>query len=100
MTVTPLSVGHIHGTRGRVVVTVSGIAWYGRLENGLEVGQQQWLMFVDDDSCRRVKRLDDENAEADARVGDKSLEFVRQVDEIGRVPGRDTNAGVTAGRSG
>ena len=54
-------------------------------------------MLVDDDGRGRVKRLDVEDAEAEARVGDKRFEAVGQVDELGRMRGRDMNSGVTAG---
>ena len=72
---------------------VSAIAWRGGFEKRLEVGQQQRLMLVDDDRRRRVKRLDVEDAEAQARVGDEPLESVGQVDELGRMRGRDMNSG-------
>ena len=100
MTVGPLAVGHVHRASSRVIVPVSAIAWRGGLEKPLEVGQQQRLVLVDDDGRRRVKRLDVEDAKADARVGDEPLEAVGQVDELGRMSGRETDSGVAAGRNG
>ena len=97
MTVGPLGIGHVHGADGRVVVPVTAVAWRGGLEQRLEVGEQQRLVLVDDDGRGRVKRLDVQDAEAEARLGDEAFEPVGQVDELGRMSGGDVDCGVAAG---
>jgi hypothetical protein len=98
MTVGSLAIGHVHGTGGHVVVPVSAITRRRGFEEGLEVSQQLRLMLVDHHSSCRVHRLDVEDAEAEAGVGNKPLEAVGQVDELSRLSGRDVNSGEAAGR--
>ena len=72
-----------------IVVPIAGVARRGVLEQGREVGQQQRLVLVDDDGRRGVEGLDVDEAKANAGLGDKRLETIGQVDELGGTFGRD-----------
>ena len=65
-------------------------------EQGVEVREQQRLVFVDDDGRRGVQALDVDEAGVDACLGGQRLDPGRQVDELHRAPGRDADPGVVA----
>ena len=70
-------------------------------QKGPEVGQQQRLMLVDDDSRGGMKCLNVHDPEAKIGIGDKLFESIREIDELGRLCGRDLNRRrVAAGRHG
>ena len=48
-------------------------------------------MLVHDDGCGGVQGLDVDEAKANARLGDKCLEAVGQIDELGGMLGRDAD---------
>ena len=49
-------------------------------------------MLVDDDGGGRVQRLDVDEAEAKARFGDEPFEAIGQIDELGRMCGREADS--------
>ena len=81
--------GQVHRADGRIVVTVSAVARRSALEQGLEVRQQQRFMFVDHHGGCGVKRLHVDDARSERRVGGQALKAVGQVDELGRMAGRE-----------
>jgi hypothetical protein len=86
----------IHTANGHVIVVVSTIGRRGRFQQPLKIGQQQGFMLIDDDGQCRMKRLNVHHAESEARVGNKPLDPIGQVDELSRPCGRDVDAGVAA----
>ena len=91
----------VHPSFPTVVVLVPPIVRRNCLENRLEVRQQQRFVLVDHHGCGRVKRLNVQNAEAKAGVGDEPLKPLGQVNELCRLCGGELNAGdITTGRPG
>ncbi len=75
-----------------IVVPIGRVARRGVFEQRREVGQQQRFAFVHDDGRRGVKRLEVDEAEANAGLGDERLQTIGQVDELGGTFGRDPDS--------
>ena len=88
--------GQVHGPDVHVVVAIGRVPRRRPGEQGVEVREQQRLVFVDDDGRRGVQALDvDEPAWMPASAASASIRC-RQVDELHRALGRDADPGVVA----
>ena len=68
-----------------VVVLVARVAWREPLQQRVEVLEQQWLVFVDRQSQRRVQRLQMDAAGGQPAFPDLVADALAEVDELGRL---------------